>query len=553
MTVAPIHTLKNLDDLAAVLSIPRHILNWYVRPERTASHYSTFEIKQRNGKTRSIHAPKRQLKSIQRQLADSMAPLYLHRQYVHGFRRDKSIKTNALTHIRARSILSIDLVKFFDQITFGRVQGLLRGNPFNLPKAVAQAIASICTRNGVLAQGAPTSPIVSNFICRGLDRRLFEIAKKYRVSYTRYADDITFSTRSNGLPGGICSAVRDVSIESIREINDAIVAEGFSINKEKLRIMSRFDRQSVTGITVNQFANVRRTYIKRIRGIIKGISKYGLEPAAEKILSADWRQNRQHTALYRAAQSDAELLMPRLCGMIEFVRFVKGEDDPVYKSIACSFNDLGLAKQIFVPPSTVERLQRSVWVVEFGDSTGTGFFVSPRTFVTCTHCIDNIDKNFDPGESPVIYNPLTKPKKIELSSTTFVSQRDELDIAVFQFSKDMIPSEFAMGVDLRSGEFRFGEVVRHAGYPNHGIGKQIEITDSKVTSNYARHGNRLAKVEHQIIAGRSGGCVLDQRNKVVGIVRFGAQPGEGATDENAFQYLASSVVLDPALEAALTS
>lgn len=480
-----------------------------------------------------------------------MSEYYKYRDYVHGFRNGKSIKTNAISHIRARTVLAVDIEQFFDQITFGRVFGLFRASPFSLPRPVAHAVAAICTRNGVLAQGAPTSPIISNFICRGLDRELFVLAKKSRVTYTRYADDIVFSTRAKSLPSNICLDNAGVNIESVPNIRKIVARQGFALNENKIRLMRKSDRQSVTGITINEFPNVRRSYVRRIRGMIKAIEKFGVPSASSSVISDEWKCNRQFSEGFSEPQSSEEFLVSRLRGMIEFLKFVKGENDPVYKSIANRFNKLGVSKPLFVPHGVHTKLEEAVWVVEFGDSSGTGFFCSGRKFVTCTHCVDIEDKLIDEGDVPFIFNPRNPAYKIDLPEPNFMSSRDNLDIAVYEFSSNIIDSTFALDIELNSRELMYHQEVLYAGYPNHGPGKQIEIRKSRITSNYTRSGNRLAKIDNLIIAGNSGGCVLDQRNKVIGIVRYGTEPGAGATDENSFQYFSSSVAIDSKLGEAL--
>lgn len=103
-----------------------------------------------------------------------------------------------MIHKNKRYILNIDLENFFNSFHFGRVMGYFNKNRyFNFDKKMSIIIAQLCCLNGALPQGAPTSPIISNLICRIFDYRILKITKKYKLNYTRYADDLTFSTNDN--------------------------------------------------------------------------------------------------------------------------------------------------------------------------------------------------------------------------------------------------------------------------------------------------------------------------------------------------------------------
>lgn len=130
--------------------------------------YRKFDIAKRGGKTRKILAPDRRLKMLQRQIADLLETIYRPRNPVHGFVRDRSVKTNAQCHLRSRHVLNLDIENFFPAITEGRVTGLLEA--VGLDSQVADAIGWVCCHEGSLPQGAPSSPILSNMICFRLDK-----------------------------------------------------------------------------------------------------------------------------------------------------------------------------------------------------------------------------------------------------------------------------------------------------------------------------------------------------------------------------------------------
>ncbi|MGN6017354.1 reverse transcriptase family protein, partial [Staphylococcus aureus] len=110
-----------------------------------------------------------------------------------AFVKDRSIVDNAKLHTRKKYVFNIDLSDFFTSITFPRLRGLLMAKPYSLQSGVATVIAHLCTVGGVLPQGSPCSPVISNMICATLDRQLKGLAIRNRARYSRYADDITFS------------------------------------------------------------------------------------------------------------------------------------------------------------------------------------------------------------------------------------------------------------------------------------------------------------------------------------------------------------------------
>jgi RNA-directed DNA polymerase len=189
----PIPIPPELDDELALLAhlqmSPAELKKiwWYSR-----RMYTSFDIAKRSGKVRTITAPDRRLKIIQQRLTPLLDQLYRVRNPVHGFVKFRSVKTNAEAHMARRFIANIDLKDFFLTITEKRVRGLLIS--LGVERRVAEIVARLCCFASHLPQGAPTSPVLSNMICFRLDAALLQIAKQSRAIYTRYADDITFSS-----------------------------------------------------------------------------------------------------------------------------------------------------------------------------------------------------------------------------------------------------------------------------------------------------------------------------------------------------------------------
>ena len=202
---------SSLRQLAVLLGVwPSHLS--YVLYVKPGPKYTAFEIPKRGGGSRTIEAPNEALKHVQRQLyellRDCMKEIQdrtnIQDHIAHGFVPRKSIVTNARRHRHRRWVFNIDLEDFFPSINFGRVRGfLLKNRDFELHESVATVIAQIACHNNALPQGSPCSPIFSNLIAHVMDIRLVHLASRAGCIYTRYADDLTFSTNKAEFPAEI--------------------------------------------------------------------------------------------------------------------------------------------------------------------------------------------------------------------------------------------------------------------------------------------------------------------------------------------------------------
>ena len=229
---------------------------------RADSHYKHFRIRKRAGHGyRTICAPSRELKGIQRWLVHFV----LRRVPVHeastAFRPGCSVVLNASAHAGQTFVLNCDVADFYPSITTPRVFGVFRA--LGYPKDVAWALARLTTYRGQLPQGAPTSPEIANLVCRRLDARLSGFCERRGWRYTRYCDDITLS--GPGQPGRAGEVVARIAHD-----------EGFVLNRRKTRVIRRNGRQQVTGLVVNAFPNVSRHRRKTLRAMFHQAS---LEPA----------------------------------------------------------------------------------------------------------------------------------------------------------------------------------------------------------------------------------------------------------------------------------
>jgi len=305
--------------------------------------YSSFKISKKSGGTRTINTPIKSLKNIQTTISFILSCIYKSTMVVHGFTKNRSIITNAQHHVNKNYVYNIDLEDFFGSIHKARIEKRLQIAPYNLvgEKAeIATLISRLVTQKDIkeeivegeivqkkyakLPQGAPTSPIISNIICEKLDRRLLGLAKRFKVKYTRYADDITFSSMHN---------VYQKDSDFLIELERIIEEQNFKINPKKTRLQKRGYRQEVTGLIVNEKVNVDRRYIKQLRAMIYSIEKFGLEKA-ENIFKNYYLEDKGHI------KEEVPSMQNVLFGKLEYLKMVKGFDNNNYLKLKKRYDNI---------------------------------------------------------------------------------------------------------------------------------------------------------------------------------------------------------------------
>lgn len=280
---------RDEDDLAAALGLSVRRLRYFSihRFRERTCHYVTFAIPKRSGGERLIMAPKKELKAIQRNLVKMLVARLPVSPHAHGFVAGRSVRTNAEPHRGRRVLLKLDLADFFPSVHIGRVCGYLVSMGYGY--VVAQTLALLMTEakrqpvdfdgqiyfvpvsSRYCVQGAPTSPGLCNALLLRMDRRLAGLARRFGYSYTRYADDLTFS----GDDRDAIHKLRALAIEIVRD-------EGFAINPAKTRISRKCARQAVTGVIVNDVVGLSRPERRRLRAAI-----HRLRSEADPIRRAD--------------------------------------------------------------------------------------------------------------------------------------------------------------------------------------------------------------------------------------------------------------------------
>ena len=300
----------------------KHI-NYYCNPNNVFHRFKQFSIKKKSGGTRQITAPRNQSFRLMLQYVNEIfKSLYVPSAYAMGFTEGRSVVTNANIHRGQNYVFNIDLKDFFPSIEQARVWKRLQLEPLCLQQPAANLLAGLCamkvsSEDGavkfVLPQGAPTSPILTNMICDKLDRRLAGLAKRFGLHYSRYADDITFSSMHN---------VYQEHGAFRKELERIITDQGFKMNTDKTRLQKHGSRQEVTGIIVSDKLNVTQKYVRDIRNILYIWDRYGYATAFNKFFPK-----------YKAEKGHVKKGNPDMANVLDgklmYLKMVKGEDDSV--------------------------------------------------------------------------------------------------------------------------------------------------------------------------------------------------------------------------------
>lgn len=274
-----------LDKFASAIGYKSSGLSFILYKMTDATKYKTFDIPKASGGTRTIHAPTEKLKHLQSRLASVLLECNseIHAKkprppLSHGFEKGRSIFTNAWEHKSRRYVLNIDVEDFFPTINFGRIRGFFMSNrDYALPVKAATLIAQIACFQGKLPQGSPCSPIIANLIAHLLDVRMVRLAKAHTCTYSRYADDLTFSTNQKQFPPAIAEELPGYQGSWVLSDNllSEIARTGFSVNHRKTRMQCRPSQQLVTGLTVNEKVNIRADYYRKARKMCSSLFNHG--------------------------------------------------------------------------------------------------------------------------------------------------------------------------------------------------------------------------------------------------------------------------------------
>ena len=279
------------EELANWIGLPLNRVAWLVhrfskgRPETEATaHYHFRWVKKRLGGWRLIESPKSTLKMVQTKILRELLDRVPVHATSHGFVKERSILTNAHPHVSQAIVLKLDLSNFYTTVSFARVVAIFRSLGYSREAAIWLGLLTTSAVPGNLGfqeqgpyaivpylrrhlpQGAPTSPALANLSAYGLDVRLSGLAKSFGAAYTRYADDLTLSG-STELNSGLATLI-SLTQQIVRH-------ERFVVNVEKRRVLRAHQRQTVTGVVVNERPNVARADFDRLKAILTNCRRHG--------------------------------------------------------------------------------------------------------------------------------------------------------------------------------------------------------------------------------------------------------------------------------------
>ena len=276
--------LTDAVSVAAAMQIPIGQLRFlaFAREVSKTTHYKRFLIPKKTGGQRRISAPMARLKTAQTWILHHiLEPVSIH-ESAHGFVAARSIVSNARPHVGAEVVINMDLKDFFSSITYPRVKGVFQSLGYS--ENAATILGLICTESETdiaeldgetwyiatgqrfLPQGSPASPAITNVLCAKLDKRLSGLARKFGFTYTRYADDLTFSASGEGT-----KQINNLT----RSVSKIVESEGLAVHSEKTRIMRPGSRKEVTGIVVNDKPGVDRKTLRKFRALLHQLETEG--------------------------------------------------------------------------------------------------------------------------------------------------------------------------------------------------------------------------------------------------------------------------------------
>ncbi|MBD1389255.1 TIR domain-containing protein [Neiella sp. HB171785] len=338
------------NELANLLEIPVGQLLHILYEEK--KRYHEFYIKKKSGQLRVIESPNKSLKILQHKVKPLIEYHYRVKKSCHGFvGNGKGIVSNAEKHKKKQYVLNIDLKDFFHSVHFGRVRGIFMNVPFNMGNSAASVLAQLCTNHSRLPQGAPTSPVLSNLAASSLDTALTKIAKRYHLTYTRYADDITFSSNRKFPLAIVDRFETDLGKVEWRVgslLRQSIEESGFTVNDSKTRVQHRSQRQEVTGLVVNDGVNVSRKFIRNTRAMLNSWSK-DLVEAERRFLMTRYHMSESEID---SKKLDGRYFKNAIYGRLSFIKMIRGEDNSSYLTLCKKILELEPS-----PPKSIAKLK----------------------------------------------------------------------------------------------------------------------------------------------------------------------------------------------------
>jgi len=412
-----------------------------------------------------------------------------------GFIKGKSIKDNALKHQARRVIVHFDIKDFFPSITAKRIIGFSR-KVLSFDYKAAVIFSELVTYRNILPQGSPCSPILANMICLRMDRQIKAFIHSSRAIYTRYADDMIFSTNNEAAlaVSKLISKDENQVVKASDSFRNLVLNNGFELNDRKTSIRKAPGSLKVTGLVVNKKVNVSRSYLKQMRLELHIMGKYKTG-------------NINH-----------------LIGKVSYFRFVRGKDDKLACKYCHILNELG--KAYF--PDADFYLKKEDAVCKYlgcittnGGNIGTCFF-SKGFIITSFHVIEGISKSLPLSFKISFYNG---NKKAEENEVTIINGFYYNEIAFLK------PNDTAFiekrELKIAKEKALISSLVSTSGFVHNTIqdnSNPIILDNVKLLSNRNIYdGNFFVTEKGKINKGMSGGPIFDKNFEVVGVAFGGNQ------------------------------
>ena len=538
--------LETREDVASILGISERSLRYFLYKKRPENMYRTFKLPKKDGTTREISAPDRALKEIQRKLANVLSAVYDPKVCAYGFIEEKNNVGNARQHSKKRLVFNIDLKDFFSQIHFGRVRGMLMNAPYSLTDEAATTIAQIACFNGRLPQGAPSSPVITNMICTPLDNALMRLAKSTGCIYTRYADDITFSTYKHTFDKSLVYTDNEKVVIGDK-LASVLEKHSFEVNPGKITVRSRIRRQEVTGLTVNEFPNLRRSYVKQLRAIVHSCEKFGIIAAARVYVKKGLCKNPSICGIIDDPNSEGAVIKwfkLVLIGKVHYIKQVKGARSLTYLSFAQKINML-FDEEIFDLTELYRfenTIKNSTFVLQYSGKEafvqGSAFYLPGIGLLTNYHVTEC-------GEFFSVFNINgydETPMGIVGKGLNEISSDKAIDYAAYK-----LPFTINDELTFKCGDSRktkIGDQVTIIGYPNHQKGNSQYVQSCNITSEKYFQGAPFFTVSGRVIHGASGGIVLNSEYEAIGIIKGGIVSLADDTDNENQGFIPLHLALD---------
>lgn len=293
--------IYDINQLSRFLEIRKKDLFCLIK--QVDSEYRALSIKKKNGKLRQLYAPKSKLKECQIKILHSILSRLPVSQYATAYQKGRTLSLNAQPHIGKRYLLKLDISDFFGSIGFEQVYRTAFHTKY-FPKQIGGMLTILCCRENALPQGAPTSPALSNLVMRNFDESIGRWCKNHEINYTRYSDDMTFSS--------------DKPLFTVyQKVNNMLIQMGMKLNETKTCFVTNANCQSVTGLTVNDKVSVSKEYKRKLRQELYYVFKFGPKEHLKKMNQERFLVN---------GKPDTASYYDSLCGRVSFVLQIEPEN-----------------------------------------------------------------------------------------------------------------------------------------------------------------------------------------------------------------------------------